>query len=219
MLSQRLTMILNLISPCELLVDIGSDHGYLALAALQNGLAKTVIASDLREKPLIQAQKTFAQANVFTKVYFIRSDGLSAIQYQPDCVVIAGMGADLILKIVQQDLKRFMQVNQIITQTNTKNHILRQGMAQLGFQMQQEKIVFDGFYYSVQAYRYVGLCEELSESQTYFGYLLDQNDSVCLDYLENEKAKLSHILSLKPDSSKHLHLLNILNIYLNNRID
>ena len=45
MLSKRLSMILSMVEPCDVLCDVGSDHGYLALAVLQNRLAKDVIAT------------------------------------------------------------------------------------------------------------------------------------------------------------------------------
>jgi len=214
MLSKRLGMILDLIEPCNILVDIGSDHGYLALEALRSEKVKQVIASDLRPGPLNQTQKTFAQANVFEKGRTILSDGLRSIEVQPDCAVLAGMGADLIVQIIQQDLEKFKNINQIITQANTKHSILRSKLAQLGFSIQQERIIEDGFFYIAQSYKYLGLYEELSEKQIYFGQRLNILDPIYLAYLKNEQERLNQILFSHPNSNHHRHLLSLIKKYL-----
>ncbi len=51
MLSKRLSMILDLVEPCDTLADVGTDHGYLALEAILSGKAKQVIAADVRQGP------------------------------------------------------------------------------------------------------------------------------------------------------------------------
>ncbi len=219
MLSKRLDCILSLINPCDLLADIGSDHGYLALHALKSNKAKRVIASDMRQKPLNQAQKTFAQANVFENVNFVLSDGLSNIELLPDCVVIAGMGGDLIVKIIEKDLERFKNVSQILTQANTKHSVLRSKMALMGFSMITEKITYDGFYYFVQSYVFTGLCAELQDSKALFGVLLDLNDIVYVDYLNDQQYLIENILVQNPNSKKHLYQLNLLREILNKRFD
>lgn len=219
MLSKRLDCIHSLIIPCELLADIGSDHGYLALHALKSNKAKRVIASDFRQKPLDQAKKTFAQANVFDNINYVLSDGLKDFKIIPDCVVIAGMGGDLIIKIIEQDLNRFKMVGQIITQANTKSNVLRSKMSLMGFSMIHEKITYDGFYYCVQSYFYTGLCVDIDETQAHFGLLLDLKDTVFVDYLKNQQYLLEHILVQNPNSKKHLHLLKLIRDLLDKRVD
>ena len=210
MLSKRLTMILNLIEPCNILADIGTDHGYLALEALQSQRAKQVIASDVRIGPLKQAQKTFAKANVFENVSYVISNGLHDIKIQPDAVIISGMGAELILSIIKTDLDRFKNIHQIILQANTKLDVLRKGMAELGFSMVSETIVQDGFFYVAQSYRFIGLCEVLTEFQAHFGLLIDHNDPVYTLYLKSEQERLAYILNHNPNSDKHKLLYDTL---------
>jgi len=219
MLSKRLECIHSLIIPCELLADIGTDHGYLALHALKENKAKRVIASDFRQKPLDQAKKTFAQANVFEHVSYVLSDGLKNIDIVPDCVVIAGMGGDLIIKIIQQDLERFKMVGQIITQANTKLDVLRSKMALMGFSMIHEKMTYDGFYYCVQSYFYTGICIELDETKALYGLLLDHHDPIFVDYVKTQEYSLEHILVQNPNSKKHKHQLKLVRELLNKRFD
>jgi len=218
MLSKRLTMILDLIEPCEILADIGSDHGYLALEALMSHRAKQVIASDVRIGPLKQAQQTFAKANVFENVSYVISDGLQAIETLPDAVIISGMGAELILTIIENDLERFKMIPQIVVQANTKLDVLRKGMAELGFKMRREALVKDGFFYIGQSYRFTGLCEELDVFQAHYGMMIDQNDPVYTDYLKSELDRQMHILRTNPNSAKHKSLFELIKTRLDKRV-
>jgi len=219
MLSKRLSMIFKMVEPCEVLCDVGSDHGYLALAILQEGLAKEVIATDLRKQPLLHTQETFAQANVFEHISYFLCDGISQVKNDINSVVLCGMGADLILKIIKQDLARFKTCSQIITQSNTKIPLLRKEMASLGFEMIQENIVKDGFFYIAQSYRYTGEIFELNEGDIHYGYLLSKNETLVLEYLLSEKSTLEFILKNNPNSKKHQVLLSLLKTRLDERVN
>lgn len=219
MLSRRLSMILSMVDSCEVFCDVGSDHGYLALAILQEGLAKEVIATDLRKQPLLHTQNTFAQANVFDHISYYLCDGISQVKKDMNCVVICGMGADLILKIIRQDLDRFKKLSQIITQANTKIPFLRQEMSLMGFEMIQEKIVKDGFFYIAQSYHYTGKILEIHEMEMNYGCLLRVDDPLTQEYLMNEKSTLYFILKNNPNSKKHQHLLTLLQKRLNEGIN
>ena len=48
-LTPRLLKTAELITPCKKLADIGTDHAYIPVYALQNNLAETVVASDINE--------------------------------------------------------------------------------------------------------------------------------------------------------------------------
>lgn len=56
-LTPRLLKTAELITPCKKLADIGTDHAYIPVYALQNDLAETVVASDINEGPLNNAAK------------------------------------------------------------------------------------------------------------------------------------------------------------------
>ena len=60
-LTPRLLKTAELITPCKKLADIGTDHAYIPVYALQNNLAETVVASDINEGPLNNAAKTVKQ--------------------------------------------------------------------------------------------------------------------------------------------------------------
>lgn len=86
---------------CSVLADIGCDHGKIAVGALLEGRASAVLAVDVSAKSL---QKTVALATeykVSDRIRPIVGDGVLPVKdYAPDCVVIAGMGGNEIVKIL-----------------------------------------------------------------------------------------------------------------------
>ena len=50
-LSNRLLACCSFISPGDRVADVGCDHGYLGIHLLQNGIASSIIASDVNEQP------------------------------------------------------------------------------------------------------------------------------------------------------------------------
>jgi tRNA (adenine22-N1)-methyltransferase len=194
----RLDLLVSLIESCTLAVDIGTDHGYLALKLLQQGIAQRVIATDLRPLPLKQAQKTFAQANVFDGITFEVSDGLLAIKDEPDTAILAGMGGDLIIKIITQSLDRFQRMQQIVVQPNSHIEKVRQFAFSHGFRITQERITFEGFYYIALSLTFVGHPISVDEKLAYMGELLTIDDPIYCSFLQFESNRLKTILSQHP---------------------
>jgi len=79
-LTPRLLKTAELITPCKKLADIGTDHAYIPVYALQNNLAETVVASDINEGPLNNAAKTVKQYGFEDRVVLRLSDGLENIE-------------------------------------------------------------------------------------------------------------------------------------------
>ena len=56
-LSDRLQACANFVGRGNRVADIGCDHGYLSIYLLTNGIARSCIASDINEGPLLSAQR------------------------------------------------------------------------------------------------------------------------------------------------------------------
>ncbi len=84
----------------DVLVDIGCDHGKLAVFALIKGLVKRAVCVDISEGSLKKARAVVQEYRLDDKVEFVCTDGKN-IEYKDDyCVVIAGLGGNEICKIV-----------------------------------------------------------------------------------------------------------------------
>ena len=154
-ISKRLLCCASMVQPGSRVADIGTDHGYLGIYLLQSGAARHVIACDLRKDPLENARRNAKLFGVDGKMELRLSDGLEKIlPDEVDTVVMAGMGGDLIQKILSQCPWRKREGLQFILQPQSAGNVLRRWLCEDGFEIRREEPVQDGhFLYTVMAIR------------------------------------------------------------------
>jgi tRNA (adenine22-N1)-methyltransferase len=82
--------------------DIGTDHGYIPVYLAQNGYSGKIIASDLRAGPIDSAKSSGREYGVYDKISFRLADGLNGVSPgEADTVIIAGMGGETIINILE----------------------------------------------------------------------------------------------------------------------
>ena len=185
---QRLQAIFDMVhAPC-ILADIGCDHGLLPIALVKNGKCSKAYACDVRSGPLSRAKDAIKAAGVEKQVIPVLCDGLQDVGSDVNAIVIAGMGYDTIVHILEQDLEKTSQFQQIILQCNGRVEELRQWISDHGFRIDEERIVKDKHYYQmISMHREPG--EPLSKEQCIFGVNM-KNDPLFKEYW-------SHILNKK----------------------
>ena len=154
-ISKRLLCCALMVTPGSRVADIGTDHGYLGIYLLQSGAARHVIACDLRKDPLENARRNAKLFGVDGEMELRLSDGLEKIlPDEVDTVVMAGMGGDLIQKILSQCPWRKREGLQFILQPQSAGNVLRRWLCEDGFEIQREEPVQDGhFLYTVMDIR------------------------------------------------------------------
>ena len=83
-------------------LDVGTDHGHIPIHLALQGYTGTLYASDVAVGPLEAARRNAERYGVSDRIDFRLADGI-APELAPglDCVIIAGMGGETILGIVQ----------------------------------------------------------------------------------------------------------------------
>ena len=154
-ISKRLLCCASMVQSGARVADIGTDHGYLGIYLLQSGAARHVIACDLRKDPLENARRNAKLFGVDGEMELRLSDGLEKIlPDEVDTVVMAGMGGDLIQKILSQCPWRKREGLQFILQPQSAGNVLRRWLCEDGFEIQREEPVQDGhFLYTVMDIR------------------------------------------------------------------
>ena len=157
-ISKRLLCCASMVQSGSRVADIGTDHGYLGIYLLQSGAARHVIACDLRKDPLENARRNAKLFGVDGKMELRLSDGLEKIlPDEVDTVVMAGMGGDLIQRILSQCPWRKREGLQFILQPQSAGNVLRRWLCEDGFEIQREEPVQDGhFLYTVMDIRQGG---------------------------------------------------------------
>lgn len=101
-ISDRLRSAAGLVYKGARVADIGTDHGYLPIYLVQNGISECVYACDVRKKPLERAQAHISSYGLDDNITIRLADGLCGIQKDDvDTVTICGMGGKLMKDIIE----------------------------------------------------------------------------------------------------------------------
>lgn len=161
------TKLLKEVHDNTLFADIGSDHAFLAIEVLKNGLALSAIASDINEQPLLKGKENAARSGV--KMDFYLSDGFDAIDGLPiTSAAICGMGGELIAKII--DRSAVARRATVIVQPMSAQEELRKYLWDNGFSVEKEIFVYEaGKSYTVMKISFSGERTEYSYLDLHLG--------------------------------------------------
>lgn len=224
MLSERLSAIAGSLPEHCVVCDVGSDHGTLPLYLLKNNLCSKAIVTDLNKNPLDRARHNLQDAGVAERASFVLTDGIAEVlPLSPDAFVIAGMGGETIVGILERGLKKIPLGTAFVLQPMTKIPVLRRYLYEYGFSIQNEKLVYENHkYFIIIDARFDGVSRpEKVEFSEYGEFLHKLRNRTSKQYyfsllrsLENiifEKRKNG--LNFQSDENKRLSLLKILEGY------
>lgn len=179
-LSVRLALIAGLIPKSVSVCDVGCDHAYLAAYLSQSGNYGKITATDINALPLERAGQNLKEAGI-DDVRLVLCDGLCGISREDaDCVVIAGMGGEVISGIIERC--EFAKDNVIfILQPMTAADYLRKYLAENGFETETEKAgVENGKIFCVIKCRFTGKTRKLTLFESRMGKLSPKDENTRL---------------------------------------
>lgn len=203
-LSKRLQAIIDVLQPVPVLADIGSDHGKLLLSALRAGKCAEVIATDINPQPLLRAQETLKNEGFEDVSSFYLTDGMLKVDKQAQAWVIAGMGATLINKIIEDSLTAAQEVKQLIVCPHHQPELVRNYLAQQGFDVLHEQLIQEHHYYWILKYQYTGHKKILSLREQYFGLLEPEK---LRDYIHFQYKQHSPYIHVNDKSKQMIELI------------
>ena len=157
MIPERITDIASLIPKGVPLYDVGTDHGYLPIFAVEHLGAPFAVASDIAEKSLIKACLNIEGHGLCDKISTVLCDGLDKIELEKPCSVsICGMGGQLISRIISAKKELKDPLVSMILQPMTKATELRKYLWSHGFDIEKELVSNDGRLYTIILARYSG---------------------------------------------------------------
>ncbi|MDE5753789.1 MAG: class I SAM-dependent methyltransferase, partial [Oscillospiraceae bacterium] len=105
-------------------------------------------------------------------------------------IVIAGMGGETIIHVLQETCAFSLANKNLILQPMTKAELLRAWLYQNGYEIQQETCVHDGsFLYAVLCVKYSGISKNQNARDIYFGKM-NLSDKNGLAYANRQYQKL-----------------------------
>ena len=205
MKQKRLEAICSFLSNEDKIIDIGCDHAYVPIYMAEKG-AKHLLATDIHANALAVAKENISKNHFEDAIETCLSDGLDEIDTSNyDTLVIAGMGANTILHILDNKSK-LKPIKKLILQANNDLEHLRMTMMKQHFFLEDECILKDkGHYYTIMCYtkKDQTLTEEelllglyRKEYQEYYYFLKNKYTNI-LKQSQNEgiKRKLKLVLN------------------------
>lgn len=174
-LSPRLRICCDLVAPGSRIADIGCDHGYLSIWLLTQGIARSAIAADINQQPLLSAVRNAEKFGVRDKIEFYLSDGAKSIPRDFDTLVCAGVGGDTMISILDAAPWLKSSSYTLILQCQSKTPMLRQYLSENGWRICRETAVRDGrFVYTVMLLQF-SPGQSLTPGQCYISPTLREN--------------------------------------------
>ncbi len=102
-MKERVAHICSLLPPARVYADVGCDHGFMAKYALGHGLCERVYITDIHAGSLKKAETLLRREIAAGRCVPVLCDGLEGVPEPCDFVLIAGMGGEEIVKILQRD--------------------------------------------------------------------------------------------------------------------
>ncbi len=195
-LSPRLQLIANKVLIGSSIADIGTDHAYIPIYLIQNGIAVYAIASDVRQGPVDKANENAKKYQLKHKVDVRLGYGLEMIlKDEVDTVIIAGMGGTLISEILTTAASILMHIKRLILQPMTGQDEVREWLAENRFIIIDEELVLEGEkIYNVIVAEHG---EERIEKEVFYHIgkkLIDQNDPLLKPLIGKKIKEMKNII-------------------------
>lgn len=208
-LSKRLKTVADLVPDNAKIIDIGCDHGLLDIYLVQNKNINSIIASDNKENALNNAKKNIKKYKLESTIETRLGNGLDIVaSNEIDTIIMSGLGTHTIVGIIINNLNKLKNVDNIIIQSNNYIDFLRKKITNIGYYIENEKLVKDGkIIYTV--IRFKKGKKHYSKKELYFGpILIKENSKLFQEKKRQDLINLNKIYKLIPKNHFH-HRLKI----------
>ncbi|MGB9779666.1 tRNA (adenine(22)-N(1))-methyltransferase [Caldanaerobacter sp.] len=199
-LTKRLKTIVKYVPKGVRLADIGTDHGFIPIYLVKNGIVERVIATDLNWGSLKRAIENIEKEGLKENIDTRLGDGLKVLKaYEVEVAIIAGMGGLLIIKILEEGKEIAKTIKRFIFQPMKDADKLRRYLLYEGYKICEEDLVKerDKFYEIIVAEH--GRQEIKDEVYYEIGPKLVENSHPLLkEYLIYKIKKIQNILNKLP---------------------
>lgn len=214
-LSKRMKAVASMVTPGNILADIGTDHAYVPISLVQRKKISKAIAMDINKGPLKRACEHVAEHQLEDYIETRLSDGVKKLEAgEVDSILIAGMGGELVIRILAEGMEVCRSAKELILQPQSELGKVRKFLRENKFEIIDEDMVIEeGKYYPMMKVVPVEkvvcwnvLPETVIPACDVYGPLLLKNGNPSLrKYLVKQHKQLNKILKeleKQPESKK-----------------
>lgn len=190
-ITKRLERVASHISKGSIVLDIGTDHGYIPVFLVKKGLSPFAIAADVNKKPLDKAKELIAENKMKDKVETRLGSGFEIIKDgEVDEVIIAGMGGVLISDLITAAGEIPKKLKKLVLQPMQAQKELRKYLLKNGYEIIEEELVKeDGRIFEIIVVEYKG--QDFSDGMEEIDFEIskkhrNQNNPLFIEFLERK---------------------------------
>ena len=147
-LSKRIHALSDSVIKGHTAADIGTDHGYVPMLLIRDGISPRVIMSDISQGSLAKAKETFRLCGLTGRVSeedFRIGDGLETLEKgETDEVIIGGLGGHTIVEILDADIEKSRSFKRLVLQPRKHSGALRYWLYVNGWETESEQLAEEG---------------------------------------------------------------------------
>lgn len=218
-LSLRMQALTDMVSKGRVVCDVGCDHGWVSIYLVQQGIAPKVYAMDVRIGPLERAREHICLYRLEAYIETRLSDGLTNLsEGEADCMICAGMGGPLMMKILTEGRQKAKSMKELILQPQSELTLFRKFLRGEGYRIVSEDMVLEeGKFYPMMKVVPVKeaevVCEDKDMQEVWDAYgelLLKQKHPVLKQYLVKTKEHVEGLLEhLKQQNTAEDRILQL----------
>lgn len=205
-LSKRLSSLVDAVQASRRLIDVGCDHGLVSIGLAYRDDIEQILATDISAPSLAKLELYVEEEpqQIQNKIQCQLADGLKGLIWDwTDGILIAGMGGDLIIEILERNTDLVESAQQILLSPHSQVDKVRLYMEDFGFPLAGEDILWEGGHY----YEILDFRKKTKENQkrwppiqyrpwtAYYGnYLIDEKNPLVKDRMDKDLDQIKRIL-------------------------
>lgn len=195
-LSKRLSAVSDMVTSKSRLADVGTDHGYIPIYLVKSGRVPQAIALDINQGPLKRAEENIELHQLSTYIETRLSDGVAALNTdEADCVVIAGMGGGLVIKILSEGSEVLKSVRELVLSPQSELSLVRHYLEENRYCLTEENMVLDeGKYYTIMKVVHGCMSYDREIDYKYGRILIEHKNECLLSFLDKEQRTYEKVL-------------------------
>ncbi|AEY65798.1 class I SAM-dependent methyltransferase [Clostridium sp. BNL1100] len=205
-LKGRLKLIADKVPKCNVLADIGTDHAYIPIYLVQNGVCQKAIASDIKIGPVKMASNNISLYKLSEKIETRLGNGLDTIEInEADSIIIAGMGGTLLTELLESNRQKAVNTDALVLQPMNDLHVVRKWLYDNAFEIYDEEMVAEGpKMYCVLSAKFSGNKKQYSDFELHVGQsLIDKKDPLLGSYCRMKVKQIDRVLEQLEDMKEN----------------
>ena len=185
--NKRLLVAAELLGQTNSVADIGTDHAFLPIHLVREGIASKVIACDIAEGPLAVAKSNVIKYGLTDKIELRLANGLLGLEpNEIEAITILGMGGETIADILTDSPWVKNPDITLILQPMSCDDRLREYLYREGFEIITEVgVESQNRFYTVMKVVYNGELPKAGCEYKYIGKLLENPNDAAITFVKN----------------------------------